>query len=255
MTWSPSQYLKFEDERSRPARDLVAAVPTDTVRTAVDLGCGPGNSTEALLARYPRADVLGIDSSADMVEAARKRLPRHRFDVADISAWQDNGQYDLLLANASLQWVPDHEALLPSLARRLADGGTLAVQMPDNLDQPTHRLMRELAAEAPWAQTLAKAAKARTTLPAAGWYYDLLRPLCRRVDIWRTTYHHPLHGAEAVVEWLKGTGLRPFIDPLEPTQRDAFLARYTDAVAQAYPAQRDGMVLLPFPRLFIVATR
>ncbi|TWG84230.1 trans-aconitate 2-methyltransferase [Cupriavidus gilardii J11] len=255
MTWSPSQYLKFEDERSRPARDLVAAVPTDTVRVAVDLGCGPGNSTEALLARYPQADVLGIDSSTDMVEAARKRLPRHRFEVADIAAWQGTGPYDLLLANASLQWVPDHATLFPSLARRLAEGGTLAVQMPDNLDQPAHRLMRQVAAEGPWSQTLAQAAKARTVLPAPGWYYDLLRPICRRVDIWRTTYHHPLQGAEAVVEWLKGTGLRPFIDPLEPAQRNEYLARYTEAVTQAYPVQGDGMVLLPFPRLFIVATR
>ncbi len=190
-----------------------------------------------------------------MIDAARKRLPQFRFELGDISAWDDPGPYDLVLANAALQWVPDHEALFPSLAQRLAPNGSLAVQMPDNLDQPTHRLMREVAADGPWAQALSQAAAARTTLPPARWYYDLLRPHCARVDIWRTTYHHTLAGAPAVVEWLKGTGLRPFLEPLDAEQREAFLARYTDAIAQAYPAQADGVVLLPFPRLFIVATR
>lgn len=255
MTWSPAQYLKFEDERSGPARELVAAVPNQSVKQAVDLGCGPGNSTEALLARFPEAQVLGVDNSAEMIAAARKRLPAHRFELADIASWQEPGPFDLILANASLQWVPAHDTLLPALARRLSDGGSLAIQMPDNLDQPTHRLMREIAAQAPWAETLRDAAQARTTLPAANWYYDLLRPLCQRVDIWRTTYHHPLQGAQAVVEWLKGTGLRPFVDPLPAEQREDFLERYAEAVAEAYPAQNDGMVLLPFPRLFIVATR
>ncbi|KAA0181019.1 trans-aconitate 2-methyltransferase [Cupriavidus gilardii] len=255
MTWSSSQYLQFEDERTRPARELIAAVPTQTVRSAIDLGCGPGNSTEVLAARYPDARIVGLDSSQDMIDAARKRLPQFKFQLGDISAWRDPGPYDLVLANAALQWVPDHAGLFPSLAQRLAPGGSLAVQMPDNLDQPTHRLMREVAGDGPWAQALSQAAAARTTLPPAGWYYDLLRPHCARVDIWRTTYHHTLAGAPAVVEWLKGTGLRPFLEPLDAGQREAFLARYTAAIAEAYPAQVDGVVLLPFPRLFIVATR
>lgn len=256
MTWSATQYVAFEAERTRPSRDLLAAVPESEVRVAVDLGCGPGNSTEVVAARYPDAIVHGLDSSEDMIEAARKRLPALRFDVADIEAWNDPGPFDLIFANAVLQWVPDHAALFPRLVEKLAPGGHLAVQMPDNLDEPAHRLMRETAAEGPWAAKLADAAKARATREDAAWYYAMLRPHCARVDVWRTTYHHVLAGgAAAVVEWFKGSGLRPFLAPLDAAEQADYLARYTAAVARAYPTQPDGTVLLPFPRLFIVASR
>lgn len=256
MTWSATQYVAFEAERTRPSRDLLAAVPESEVRVAVDLGCGPGNSTEVVAARYPDAIVHGLDSSEDMIEAARKRLPALRFDVADIEAWNDPGPFDLIFANAVLQWVPDHAALFPRLVEKLAPGGHLAVQMPDNLDEPAHRLMRETGAEGPWAAKLADAAKARATREDAAWYYAMLRPHCARVDVWRTTYHHVLAGgAAAVVEWFKGSGLRPFLAPLDAAEQADYLARYTAAVARAYPTQPDGTVLLPFPRLFIVATR
>jgi trans-aconitate 2-methyltransferase len=256
MTWSATQYVTFEAERTRPARDLLAAVPADRIGAAVDLGCGPGNSTETLIARFPDATVHGLDSSQDMIDAARKRLPQLRFDTADIETWSDPGPFDLILANAVLQWVPDHAALFPRLVAKLAAGGHLAVQMPDNLDEPAHRLMRETAAEGPWAAKLADASRARAARADAAWYYGMLRPHCARVDVWRTTYHHVLAGgAAAVVEWFKGSGLRPFLAPLDAGEQADYLARYTAAVAQAYPAQPDGTVLLPFPRLFIVATR
>ena len=162
----------------------------------------------------------------------------------------------MLLANAVLQWLPGHAALLPRLAGRLAPGGSLAVQMPENLDEPAHVLMREVAAREPWAAKLSAAAEARAGLGTPGWYYGVLRPGCRRVDVWRTTYHHVLPGGpDAVVEWFKGSGLRPFLAPLEASEQAAFLAQYRDAVAQAYPALPDGAVLLPFPRLFMVGTR
>nr|WP_249173330.1 trans-aconitate 2-methyltransferase [Burkholderia dolosa] len=250
------QYVQFEDERTRPVRDLLAAVPNTPIRTAIDIGCGPGNSTEALLARAPDATVHGIDASPDMIAAARKRLPALRFDIADISTWDDPGGYDLILANAVLQWVPAHDTLFPKLVGRLAPGGHLAVQMPDNLDEPAHRLMRDIAADGPWADKLASAA--RTERFDARRYYTLLSPLCSRVDVWRTTYHHPLRGgADAVVEWFKGSALRPFLAALDERERGAFIARYRDAVAgpNGYPALDDGTVLLPFPRLFIIATR
>jgi trans-aconitate 2-methyltransferase len=256
MSWSAKQYVVFEDERTRPIRDLVAAIPNRDARVVVDLGCGPGNSTEVLAAAFPQAAVSGLDSSADMIEAARKRLPQYRFDIADIGAWQDAGRYDVILANAVLQWVPDHATLLPGLVAKLSSGGSLAVQMPDNLDEPAHRLMREVAASGPWSGKLADAAGARTSLAGADWYYATLRAHCSRVDVWRTTYHHPLAGgAPAVVEWFKGSGLRPFLDPLDADERAGYLERYTAAVARAYPAQPDGTVLLPFPRFFFVATR
>jgi len=144
LSWSAKQYVAFEDERTRPVRDLLAALPPIDAHSVIDLGCGPGNSTEVLAACYPQASVSGIDSSSDMIEAARRRLPRIRFAVEDLQAWKDAGPFDVILANAVLQWVAHHESLLPALTAKLAPGGALALQMPDNLDEPAHRLMRRL---------------------------------------------------------------------------------------------------------------
>jgi trans-aconitate 2-methyltransferase len=256
MSWSAKQYSSFEQERTRPVRDLLGAVENPEARVAVDLGCGPGNSTEVLAARFPDAVVSGLDSSADMIAAAKARLPGLRFDLVDIANWGDPGPFDVILANAVLQWVPGHETLLPGLVAKLAAGGSLAVQMPDNLEEPAHRLMRQVAANGPWAPKLTQAAGARTQRLGAAWYYDLLRPHSARVDVWRTTYHHVLPGgSDAVVEWFKGSGLRPYLDPLDATEREEFLTVYRSEIARAYPVLPDGSVLLPFPRLFIVATR
>jgi trans-aconitate 2-methyltransferase len=260
MSWSAKQYVVFEVERTRPVRDLLAALPPIDARSVIDLGCGPGNSTEMLAACYPEAQVAGIDSSADMIAAARLRLPQVRFAVQDLLAWADNdpaedNAFDVILANAVLQWVPDHATLLPKLVARLAPNGALAVQMPDNLGEPAHELMREVAVGGPWAAKLAASSTARPPLAGAAWYYELLRPLCR-VDLWRTTYYHFLSGgAQAVVEWFKGSGLRPFLEPLSGAERSAFLERYTAAIARAYPPAEDGSVLLPFPRMFLTAIR
>ena len=175
MTWSAAQYLKFEEERTRPIRDLVQRIPLANVARGADIGCGPGNSTEVLRERYPHALIVGIDSSPDMIEAARKRLPDIAFEVADIRDWRPEEPLDVILANASLQWIPGHETLLPALIARLTPGGALAAQMPDNLDEPSHRLMREIAAEDPWAAKLKDAAKARVERHGAEWYFRLLR--------------------------------------------------------------------------------
>jgi trans-aconitate 2-methyltransferase len=254
MTWSAKQYSSFEQERTRPVRDLVAAIPTAEVRVAVDLGCGPGNSTEVLAARYPSAEVSGMDSSPDMVEAARQRLPSLRIDLADIATWRPDRRFDVILANASLQWLPDHASLYRHLADQLSPGGSLAVQTPDNLEEPAHRLAREVAAEGPWSADIG--AVRHPPRHDAGFYHELLRPVCKSVDIWRTTYFHPLAGGpEAVVEWFKGSALRPYLQPLGEAAKAGFLARYLEAITKAYPATSDGTVLLPFPRLFVVAVR
>jgi trans-aconitate 2-methyltransferase len=256
MNWSSQQYLKFEDERTRPARDLLQAVPAVNVKSAADLGCGPGNSTELIAARFPDASLLGVDNSSDMIEAARQRLPKATFELKAIEEWSGTGPWDLIYSNAALHWVGDHEGLLPALAARLAPGGSLAVQMPDNLNEASHVAMRNVAATAPFAEKLGDAAKARTTLPGAGWYYGLLKPLCQRVDIWRTIYYHPLAGGiGAIVEWLKGSGLMPFLKPLTPEEQTAYLATYQTELSKSYHLLSDGTVILPFPRLFIVATR
>jgi trans-aconitate 2-methyltransferase len=256
MSWSARQYTSFEAERTRPVRDLLHAIPEGEVRRAVDLGCGPGNSTELLAAAFPSATVTGLDSSTDMIETARGRLPALRFDLTDIATWDDPGPFDVILANAALQWVPDHAALMPRLARKLAEGGSLAVQMPDNLDEPAHRLMRQVAGAGPWAAKLSGAAGARAPRLPAEWYYALLRPHATRVDVWRTTYHHVLAGGtDAVVEWFKGSGLRPFLAPLDAAETEGFLTAYRAELVHGYPPLPDGSVLLPFPRLFLVATR
>ena len=254
MKWSAQQYTAFEAERTRPVRDLVAAIPTAEVRRAIDLGCGPGNSTEVLAAAFPDATVTGLDSSPEMIAAARKRLPDIRFDIADIETWGDEGPFDVILSNAVFQWVPNHEILFPRLLGRLSAGGSLAIQMPDNSDEPALRLMREVATQGPWAPKLAKALRPARHEPR--WYYDLVKPLSARVDLWRTIYHHVIAGGAAgVVEWFKGSALRPLLGSLDADEQQAFLARYLAEIEQAYPALVDGSVLLPFPRLFFVATR
>ena len=255
MTWSAAQYLKFENERTRPVCDLVQRIPLARVETAADIGCGPGNSTGVLRERYPEARIIGLDSSPDMIQAARKRLPDTTFEVADIRQWRPKEPLDVILANAVLQWIPDHEMLLSALIAKLKPGGALAAQMPDNLEEPSHRLMGEVASDGPWAAKLKDAAGARVERHLGDWYFRLARAHAPHVDIWRTTYFHPLAGARAIVEWLKGTGLRPFLDPLDESERQDFLARYESAIAKAYPAEPDGTVLLPFPRLFVVAAR
>lgn len=256
MSWSAKQYVTFEDERTRPARDLLAAIPTPDARSVIDIGCGPGNSTQLLVERFANATVRGLDSSPDMIDAARQRLPQVRFDIADIAAWNEPGPFDVIFANAVFQWLPDHATLLPSLVAKLAPGGSLAIQMPDNLEQPPHRMMREVAANGPWAGKLADVAGQRTTLADANAYYQMLCTCSARVDVWRTTYHHPLAGGPAaVVEWFKGSGLRPFLEPLSESEKAQFLAQYLSAIEPYFPVLADGSVLLPFPRVFIVATR
>ncbi|CAN5149979.1 trans-aconitate 2-methyltransferase [soil metagenome] len=253
--WSPGQYLKFADERTRAARDLLAQVPLTEARRVYDLGCGPGNSTALLVQRFPDADVTGVDSSEGMLAAARKALPECKFVPGDLASWSPKETPDLLFANAVFQWVPDHAGVLKHLLGTLGEGGVLAVQMPDNLGEPSHRLMRDTAGDGPWDTKLAAAARARNVMPPLSAYYDLLKPIAARVDIWHTYYNHPLDGAQGIIEWLKATGLRPFLDPLDADEQAAFLAAYKARIAEAYPPRCDGTSLLRFPRLFIVAVR
>jgi trans-aconitate 2-methyltransferase len=254
MNWSAQQYTKFEDERTRPVRDILSRVPTATARRAADIGCGPGNSTEVLKERFPDAAIVGIDSSEDMLRAARRRLPDVSFEIEDISRWCPAQAQDVILANAALHWVPDHAGLLPKLLSYVEPGGSLAIQMPDNQNEPSHVLMRETAQNGAWAAKLADADH-RTKVASPQQYYSLLKPHCTRADVWRTTYHHPLQGIDGVVEWLKGSALRPLLEALSEDEQAEYLGRYSDALAETYSAESDGTVLLPFPRLFIVAAR
>lgn len=253
--WAPDLYLSFGKDRARPARDLLAALPPGPRGRVVDLGCGPGNSTAQLAARFPEADLLGVDPDAAMLAAARKALPQARFVAGRAEDWQPDAPPDLIFANASLQWAEDLPRLLPRLLGLLAPGGALAVQMPDNLDEPSHRVMRQIAERPEWRDRLAAAAGQRQPLPEAAALHRSLRPGSAALQIWRTVYQVELPGPGAIADWFAGSALRPYLSPLDPAERKQFVDRYTAALSPHYPPLAGGKVLLGFPRLFFIALR
>jgi trans-aconitate 2-methyltransferase len=253
--WNPDTYLAFADERTRPSRDLLAQVPLASPRVIYDLGCGPGNSTALLAERFPDALITGIDNSPAMIDKARASCAGASFEHGDLTNWMPARNPDLLFSNAAFQWVPQHLDVIARLSGTLKQGGAFAVQMPDNLDEPSHRLMRDVAESGLWRGKLGKAAAVRDMLPLPTTYYARLKPLFRRLDIWHTIYNHPLDGTAGIVRWLSSTGLKPFIDPLDESERREFLAAYEARLGTAYPQQADGCVLLRFPRLFLVGVR
>jgi trans-aconitate 2-methyltransferase len=254
--WNPALYGRYAADRERPALDLLARVPIDRPARVVDLGCGAGASTALLAARWPESHLCGIDSSPAMLAEARKALPRVEFAEGDIQDWSPRKPFDLVFSNATLQWIEDHTRLRPRLFDAVAGGGALAVQMPRNFDAPSHRLMAETAAQAPWREKLAGVVAGRADPVAAPEQYArLLAPLAARLDIWETVYLMRLAGENPVVEWTRATGLRPYLDALDEPERGAFLADYARRIAAAYPPEADGLTLFPFRRIFMVATR
>ena len=258
--WDPAQYLHFADERSRPFYDLAARIGATSPGYVVDLGCGPGQLTASLAARWPQAKVQGIDSSAEMIRAAQQadygeaaQSGRLSFAAGDVNDWQPARQPDVIISNAVLQWVPNHMELLPRWAACLAPAGWLAFQLPGNFDQPTHALLRELAGSARWRDRLAGAELNRQA-GEPGQYLDLLAGLGLVVDAWETTYLHVLQGADPVTEWYKGTGLRPVLAMLDAADAKEFVAEYSGRIQDHYPAAAYGTVL-PFRRVFVVARR
>ncbi len=255
--WNPAQYRRFEAERDRAALDLLVRIPPDLdPREIWDLGCGTGRHAALLKRRHPDARVHGLDSSADMLEQARGLEADVDWRLGDITGWTPGRPADLIFANASLQWLPDHERLFLGLAEALASGGVVAVQMPMAWESRHHRLMRAVAAEGPWADSLAGVDTIAPLLTAEA-YYGVLSPACGQIDIWSTTYLHALDGPDAVLEWMKGTALRPYLTALadDAAMRTAFLSALGRALSDAFARGPDGRTLLPFRRLFLVARR
>jgi trans-aconitate 2-methyltransferase len=253
--WSARQYLKFEDERTRPPRDLLAQVPLQNPQLIVDLGCGPGNSTELLVARFPQAQVIGLDSSPDMLRKASERLPNCIFVQGDIATWKPDSNTELIFSNAVLQWLPDHQPVMRRLVEALPKGGVLAVQMPDNTREPGLVFQREVGESGPWRDHPEIKAAARKDLSPPEAYYDLLKPVCSRIEIWHSVYNHVMPSPQAITEWFKGSSLQPFLSPLDAAAREQFLAAYSEKIVGAYKPRFDGKLLLRFPRLFIIAVR
>lgn len=259
VRWDPAQYLKFAGHRLRPALDLLARIPLSAPGRVYDLGCGAGNITRVIAERWPEADIVGVDGSADMLAKAAREGGDLRWEQADIDAWRSDAPADLIYSNAALHWLDNHEQLFPHLMAQLAPGGVLAVQMPLSRREPSHKAMHEVLTKGgpggtPLGDDRLRAEIGRRWVADAADYYDLLAPLSQSLDIWETTYLQELEGDDPVLEWVRGTGLRPVLEGLDDADRETFLAEYQQRLRTDYPHRQDGHTLYPFPRLFIIAT-
>lgn len=252
--WNPTTYLRFETERSRPFLDLLARVRLSDVGSIVDLGCGPGHLSAVLRSRWPLARILGLDSSVQMIERGRTedRDPLTTYECADLREWRPEQPVDLLVSNATLQWVPGHLELLPRLAEAVAPGGALAVGVPANFDAPSHVILHELSARAPYAEHVPPGEHAAASGAQA--FLDVLTRPGWEADAWETTYLHVLTGVDPVFEWIRGTGARPVLQSLPDDLRERFVREYKARLREAYPERAYGTVL-PFRRTFVVAHR
>jgi trans-aconitate 2-methyltransferase len=256
--WDPALYDRYADERARPFRDLVSRVRVERPRRVVDLGCGPGSLTRALAQRWPGAIVTGVDSSPDMIEAAHEHTLPGRLDfvLADVRDWHPDAQVDVVVGNAVLQWIPGHVGLIREMADWLSPGGAIAFQVPDNFRKPSHVIVRDLRESSRWRSRLGEGANRSLAVERPATYVDVLLEAGLVPDVWRTTYLHQLAGDDAVLEWIKGTALRPVLDALDgdTAATEKFLVECGDQLRVAYPPGPHG-TLYPFPRIFLVGHR
>jgi trans-aconitate 2-methyltransferase len=257
LRWDPRQYAVYADERARPFFELIARIGVEKPAEVIDLGCGPGGLTATLLQRWPAARIVGVDSSADMIEAsAEHAVPgRLSFVQADVARWQPTGPVDVVVANALLQWIPGHLELLPRITSWLRPSGVFAFQVPDNFDEPSHTLLRDLRTTPRWRDEIGAGADRSVGVERPESYLETLTRLGLTADVWQTTYLHILPGDDAVLEWVKGTALRPVLSALRnEADRHAFLGEYAAALRSAYPPRPWG-TLFTFRRTFAVARR
>jgi trans-aconitate 2-methyltransferase len=253
MPWDPSQYLKFQDQRMRPAIDLMNRIPLEQPSQIYDLGCGAGNVTRLLKLRWPEANLTGIDDSAEMLERAATTTEGITWEQADLATWQPLGKPDLIYTNAALHWIPDHARLIPPLLSALGPGGVLAIQMPRNFAAPSHTAITEAALGGPWRSTLEPLLRP-TPVEEPAFYFDLLAGKAANLDMWETEYLQVLQGDNPVKEWTKGTWLSPLLSALQEPERSGFEEAYAKLTRARYPQRPDGRTLFPFRRLFIIAT-
>ncbi|WP_419173522.1 methyltransferase domain-containing protein [Victivallis lenta] len=253
--WDSEQYLKFEAERTQPAVDLANRIELTAPERILDLGCGPGNSTGVLARRFPGAHILGVDNSENMIATAQRDYPELEFRLFDATGplSELGGSFDVVYSNACIQWVPDHPALLRRMMDILAPGGVMAVQIPNNFDAPVHRIIREVVAGPEWKPQF-PSPRIFHSLPPDD-YFDLLAELSDHFHLWQTTYFQRMPSHRALLEWYRGTGLRPYLAALDDVKRPLFEAEILRRIAERYPVRRNGEIIFHFPRLFFTAVR
>ena len=252
-SWDAELYLKFAGERTQPAVDLISRISLAHPSRIIDLGCGPGNSTAILRERWPAAQIVGLDNSGEMITAASQAYPGWTWIESDIATWTAAVPFDLVFSNAALHWVANHAEVMPRLLKQVRSPGALAIQMPAHFGSPVHELMLETARNPAWHDNMREAIHA-ITVERPAFYYDLLQPHTSKLDLWETEYIHLMDGPAAILEWIRGTGLRPFLEALpSEEQKLRFEELFLSGLTTAYPAQKDGRVLFPFRRLFILA--
>jgi trans-aconitate 2-methyltransferase len=253
--WNPDAYLRFEQERTLPSRDLAARIDLANPRTIVDIGCGPGNSTSVLGNAWPDAHVAGLDNSPEMIRKAQAAYPRYEWILADASAWQTSATFDLVFSNATLQWIPEHTRVLGGLFDRVNPGGALAVQVPYNLDSPLYKALVSVSKNGRW-HDMMRGCSDQILYADENHYYEILSPLSKRLEMWRTTYIHIMESHQSLIDWYSSTGMRMYLDRLDTEEkRRAFTDEILETCREQYPFQRDGKILFPFQRLFFVACK
>lgn len=253
--WNSTQYLKFRSERTQPAVDLVNRIEADNPRKIADLGCGPGNSTQVLAGKFKNAYILGVDNSENMITAAREKYPDLDFCIHDISSELSgmDHDFDVVFSNACIQWVPDHKSLIPEMLSLLKEGGTLAVQIPMNLDEPIHRIIVEISSSEKWKACFPERRIFYTLSP--GEYFDVLSEHTNEFHLWQTTYYHVMKSWQDILEWYRSTGLRPYLSVLAEDRKGEFEEEFLQRLVKAYPMQKNGDILFRFPRFFFIACR
>ena len=252
--WNPDLYLKYKDERTQPSYDLVSRINLPNPEKIVDIGCGPGNSTRVLRERWPRAQVAGLDSSAEMIQTAREAYPQETWIMSDAAQWETDEKFDIVFSSAALQWIPDHTVLIPKLFDRVKPGGVLAVQVPSNHRSPLHQAVLKVSKKKEWSQLMA-GCETRLNYHEPGFYYELLAAISRQFTLWQTTYYHVLDNHQGLVDWYSSTGMRPYLERLATdAEKNAFREQVLEACRPFYPAQSNGKILFPFNRLFFLAS-
>lgn len=253
--WNSEQYLKFKTQRTQPAIDLLSRISLTNPDSIIDIGCGPANSTAILYNRYPNAYILGVDSSQNMIDMAKSTYPNLDFLLCDAKDELTtlNKKFDIVFSNACIQWVPNHSVILKNMFSLLNDGGVMAIQIPMNYDEPIHKIIHQVSNSSKWKSKLSNVRTFYTLKPYE--YYDLLSGLTDDFDIWSTTYYHVMSSHNDIMEWYRGTGLRPYLESLSVDDRTSFESEVYDRLLQEYPKQKDGNIIFKFPRYFMLATK